>query len=188
MKIKTQLIFTMLLFAQISFSQNNQIIEVPNDTLEIEEDTEKIENEFDKKNVEMKETNLTKEELIKQVQLAINPKFKNWILFKNGTFVIIEDISEEEIETAGIEKMKEFGPVYVGSEAADFRTITLTNVEGWLVSGHGYGMYTYVHPTELEKENPDSHEIGLFGRSKRNLDGLNPEIICLSSEGKVIIK
>jgi len=37
-------------------------------------------------------------------------------------------------------------------------------------------------------EIPDNHEIGLFGRSKRNLDGLNPEIVCLSYDGKVIIK
>ncbi len=136
------------------------------------------------KPLNMKEFELTKEELIKHVKLAINPKFENWILFKNGTYIIIEGTSDEkEIKEQGLEKMKKFGPVHPGGPSGDFGIITLNQTEGWVVSGHGYGMYTYVHPSEFERENPEDDEIGLYGRSKRDMDGLNPEIFCRSSEG-----
>jgi len=123
------------------------------------------------------------------VKLAINPKFENWILFKNGTYIIVEETSEEkEIEVQSLEKMKQFGPVHAGGPAGDFGTTTLNKTEGWVVSGHGYGMYTYVHPSEIEKKKPEDYEIGLYGRSKRDKDGLNPEIICISSKGQIIKK
>ena len=144
---------------------------------------------LNKENLKMANYELTKVELIKHVKLAINPSFENWILFKNGTYIIIEDTSEEkEIEKEGLEKMIEFGPAHAGGPAGDFGTITLNKTEGWVVSGHGYGMYTYVHPSELEKENPEDYEIGLYGRSKRNSDGITPEIICLSYNGKIVEK
>ena len=82
--------------------------------------------------------------------------------------------------------MKEFGPVHAGGPAGDFSTITLNKTEGWVVSGHGYGMYTYVHPSELDNENPNDLEVGLYGRSKRDLDGQEATIIYLSVEGKII--
>jgi hypothetical protein len=140
-----------------------------------------------KNQMNMDKYELTENELIKHVKLAINPKFENWILFKNGTYIINEDASnEKEIEKQGLEQMKEFGPVHGGGPAGDFGTITLNKTEGWVVSGHGYGMYTYVHPSEIDKDNPEDYEIGLYGRGKRNEDGEKPEIICLSSNGKII--
>ncbi|WP_249413627.1 hypothetical protein [Chryseobacterium indologenes] len=42
-------------------------------------------------------------------------------------------------------------------------------------------MYTYVHPSELDSESPNDLEIGLYGRSKRDSDGQNPEIIHINS-------
>jgi len=132
---------------------------------------------------------LTKKELIKHIKLAINPKFENWILFKNGTYIIIEDTADEkEIEKQGLEKMKEFGPVHVGGSAGDFGTTTLNKTEGWVVSGHGYGMYTYVHPNEIDKKKSEDYDIGLYGRSKRDKDGVSPEIVCITSNGKIIEK
>lgn len=137
----------------------------------------------------MDDYELNKEELIKHVKLAINPKFENWILFKNGTYIIIEGTSNEKIiEEQGLKMMKEFGPVHAGCPAGDFGTITLDKTEGWVVSGHGYGMYTYVHPIELDKKIPEDYEIGLLGRSKRDEDGLSPEMICISSSGQIVEK
>jgi len=140
-------------------------------------------------NLTMPKNTLSKKNLIKNVQLAINPIYKNWICFKNGTYIIFENKSkEEEIEKEGSAKMKEFGPVYAGGAGGDFGVISLNMTEGWVVSSHGYGMYTYVHPSELEIENPQDYEVGLLGRSKRDLDGLKPEVICISSQGKLIVK
>lgn len=120
--------------------------------------------------------------MIEHVKLAINPKFQDWVLFENGTYIIFDDISTvEDIKEEAIKLMKEFGPVHAGGPAGDFNIIHLNQTEGWLVSGHGYGMYTYVHPSELDSESPNDLEIGLYGRSKRDSDGQNPEIIHINS-------
>jgi len=120
--------------------------------------------------------------MIEHVKLAINPKFQDWVLFENSTYIIFDDISTvQDVKEEAIKLMKEFGPVYSGGPAGDFNIIHLNLTEGWLVSGHGYGMYTYVHPSELDSESPNDLEIGLYGRSKRDSDGQNPEIIHINS-------
>jgi hypothetical protein len=120
--------------------------------------------------------------MIEHVKLAINPKFQDWVLFENGTYIIFDDISAiQNVKKEALQLMKEFGPVSAGGPAGDFSVIHLNLTEGWLVSGHGYGMYTYVHPSELDSESPNDLEIGLYGRSKRDSDGQNPEIIHINS-------
>ncbi|WP_228452184.1 hypothetical protein [Chryseobacterium sp. c4a] len=118
---------------------------------------------------------------LEHINLAINPKFQDWVLFKNDTYIIFDDITiVENVQEEAIRLMKEFGPILAGGPAGDFNVIHLNSTEGWLVSGHGYGMYTYVHPSELDNEIPNDLEIGLFGRSKRNSDGKNPEIVHIN--------
>lgn len=120
--------------------------------------------------------------MIEHVKLAINPKFQDWVLFENGTYIIFDDISTiEDVKEEAIQLMKEFGPVSAGGPAGDFSVIHLNLTEGWLVSGHGYRMYTYVHPSELDSESPNDLEIGLYGRSKRDSDGQSTEIIHINS-------
>lgn len=119
--------------------------------------------------------------LLENVKLSINPKFQDWVLFKNGTYLIFDNADTIlNIKEEAVKEMKEFGPVYAGGQAGDFNVIELKQTEGWIVSGHGYGMYTYVNPAELENKNPSDIEIGLFGRSKRDKDGKGPEIIYIS--------
>src|SRR5690554_1988308 len=132
--------------------------------------------------VESKNSKVETKSLLDNVRLAINPKFKDWVLFENGTYIIFDDIAQiENIETEAIGLMKEFGPVHAGGPAGDFNVISLNETEGWVVSGHGYGMYTYVNPSELATNSPDDVSIGLYGRSKRNNDGENPKIIYINS-------
>ncbi|WP_241775047.1 hypothetical protein [Chryseobacterium sp. ERMR1:04] len=126
---------------------------------------------------------MNKEDLIKNVKLAINPKFQDWVLFKNGTYIIFDNADTiKSVNHEAIKQMREFGPVFAGGPAGDFNTIHLTKTEGWIVSGHGYGMYTYVSPSELE--NTDDLQVGMYGRSKRDLDGKNPEVIYINSRKK----
>jgi len=116
------------------------------------------------------------------VRLAINPQFTNWVLFKNGTYIIFDDvdaIADVAIEAEAL--MRTFGPVVTGGPAGDFEVIHLDNTAGWVVAGHGYGMYTYVHPSELENNQPSDLEIGLYGRSKRDEDGQMPGIIHINA-------
>ncbi|KPH14562.1 hypothetical protein AMQ68_03575 [Chryseobacterium sp. ERMR1:04] len=142
-------------------------------------------NQISTKNESKLNTNnkMNKEDLIKNVKLAINPKFQDWVLFKNGTYIIFDNADTiKSVNHEAIKQMREFGPVFAGGPAGDFNTIHLTKTEGWIVSGHGYGMYTYVSPSELE--NTDDLQVGMYGRSKRDLDGKNPEVIYINSRKK----
>ncbi|WP_289660957.1 hypothetical protein [Flavobacterium panacagri] len=116
-------------------------------------------------------------DLILKVKLAINPKFQDWVLFKNGTYIVFDNADIiSDLESEALQLMKEFGPVYAGGSAGDFGTANLGKNKGWVISGHGYGMYTYVAPSEIPEKTNDV-EIGLFGRNKRDMDSQNPIVI-----------
>jgi hypothetical protein len=140
----------------------------------------------DKKKVDsQKPYEMTETNLLNRVKLAINPKFQDWVLFKNGTYIVFDNADTiPNLESEAIKSMKEFGPVYIGGSAGDFGVTHLNQTEGWVVSGHGYGMYTYVNPNELKSEKPNDVEIGLFGRNKRDLDGKEPIIIHINRKIK----
>jgi hypothetical protein len=122
---------------------------------------------------------MNKDALLAHVKQAINPKFTNWVLFSNGTYIILEDTVQNKQQVA-LNLMKEYGPVYTGSPAGDFSIISLNQTEGWIVTSHYYGMYTYVHPSEINSEKPSDIDIGLFGRSKREKDAMELEIIHIN--------
>ena len=128
---------------------------------------------------------MTDDSLLDHVRLAINPQFQDWVLFENGTYIIFDNADTVvNIKAAAMQQMKEFGPVHAGGTAGDFSVISLTKTAGWVVSGHGYGMYTYVHPKELSTKNPTDVEIGLLGRSKRDMDGNKPVILHVNRKPK----
>jgi hypothetical protein len=121
--------------------------------------------------------------LIEHVRLAINPRYTRWALFSNGTYIIIENEMIADEGAFAKKVMKEYGPVHAGSPAGDFSVMRLTKTEGWVVSGHYSGMYTYVNPSELKQagiQNPSDVEVGLFGRRKRENDGKECRIIFVS--------
>ncbi|WP_225992852.1 hypothetical protein [Actinomadura rudentiformis] len=93
---------------------------------------------------------------------------KSWVLFENGTCVILME-PEEDLAAQATEILREYGPVHPGSEAGDFGTIDLEAAPGWVVYGHHNDVLTYVSPEEVES--PEDVMIGLLGRSKRDQDG-----------------
>ena len=119
--------------------------------------------------------------LLDNVKLAINPKFQDWVLFENGTYIIFDDISQvDDIEKEAIKLIKEYGLASAGNSSGDFGVIALNETKGWAVSGHGYGIYTYIHPSELNSSSPSDLTIGTHGRNKRVMDARNPKIIYVS--------
>lgn len=143
------------------------------------------ENSEKKKTESQNKNQMAENNLLSHVKLAINPKFEDWVLFKNGTYIIFDNADTIlNLEDEAQKLMKEFGPVYIGSPAGDFSVTHLNQTEGWVVSGHGYGMYTYVNPKEIKSVKPEDAEIGLFGRGKRELDGKNPVVIHINRKVK----
>jgi hypothetical protein len=131
------------------------------------------------------DTSLTGKELIAHVKLAINPKFKNWVLFVHGSYIILPDSLKSDPINNALKIMKEYGPVYPGSSAGDFSVIALNKTEGWIIAADYYGMYTYVHPDDLTRSaiiNPSDIQIGLFGRKKREQDAKDLKIIFVNRE------
>ena len=121
------------------------------------------------------------EKLIDIWQKIIIGDQKSWVLFKNGTVVIFSD-AQANLREKAIEIMKEYGPVMAATSSGDFSVIDLIAAEGWTVTCHHPDILTYVSPEEMQL-NSEDWIIGLFGRSKRNADALELEIIHIEDKG-----
>ncbi|MEU7893486.1 hypothetical protein AB0B45_11540 [Nonomuraea sp. NPDC049152] len=93
---------------------------------------------------------------------------KSWVLFANGTCVILMEPAGDLAEQAK-ELLSEYGPARAGTPAGDFTTIDLDDAPGWAVTGHHPDILTYVAEDELDAR--DDLTVGLFGRGKRDQDG-----------------
>jgi hypothetical protein len=101
---------------------------------------------------------------------------KSWVLFKNGTCVILME-PETDLSSQALALMKEWGPVHAGSSAGDFGTVDLTNAPGWVVTSHHNDILTYVAPEEVGPPDSTDLVVGLLGRGKRDQDARELEII-----------
>lgn len=101
---------------------------------------------------------------------------KSWVLFKNGTCVILVE-PEADLSAQALALIKEWGPVQAGCSAGDFGTIGLTNAPGWVVTSHHNDILTYVAPEEVGQPSPSDLVVGLLGRGKRDQDAQELKII-----------
>lgn len=118
--------------------------------------------------------------LVDRWRSIIQDPVKSWVLFNNGTGVILMG-PEGDLAAQAIELMKEWGPVYIGTPAADFNVIDLAPVPGWIVTCHHQDILTYVSPEELMGAAPNDLLVGLLGRSKRDRDAQELKIIHIEN-------
>lgn len=119
--------------------------------------------------------------LVALLERTIDPTQFGWVLFEHGTFVIREHhITTARLEEDAIVLMRAFGPVEQGTPSADLTVGDREGTEGWFVTGHGPGMYTYVGPTELGEGKQSEMMIGLIGRGKRAQDGRACRVLHVS--------
>jgi hypothetical protein len=131
------------------------------------------------------DTSMIHTELISHIRLAINPKYQHWVLFSNGSYIILTDSLKGDPKSNALKIMKEYGPVHGGSPAGDISIKKLNKTQGWSVGGHYYGMYTYVHPDELIRAgiaNPSDLDVGVYGRDKRDKDAKELRIVYINNE------
>lgn len=107
---------------------------------------------------------------------------KSWVLFENGTIVILME-PESDLQNQAISLIKEFGKVSVGNSAGDFSVINLSNDEGYAITCHHPDILTYVSASEIEEDSED-WKIGLIGRSKRDCDAQEMKIIHVQDNRK----
>ncbi|MEE1739147.1 hypothetical protein [Streptomyces sp. BE147] len=106
-------------------------------------------------------------------RILVDPR-KSWVLFEQGTCVVLTAPSGELAEQA-TEILKQFGQVRAGSPAGDFGVIDLADTEGWVVTGHHNDVLTYVGPDEPQDRSEIA--VGLLGRSKRHRDGTELHVV-----------
>jgi hypothetical protein len=101
-----------------------------------------------------------------------------WVLFKHGTCVVVSD-PRDDAAAAAIAILREHGPVHVATPTADFTVHTLADYPGWVISCHHSDIITYVHPREVDEPGPRNHAVGLLGRSYRDHDSRELEVVHL---------
>ncbi|GAA2297027.1 hypothetical protein GCM10010402_64410 [Actinomadura luteofluorescens] len=115
------------------------------------------------------------EELVQVWRDVIRGDEKSWVLFENGTCVILME-PEDDLSAQAVELLREYGPVHGGTPAGDFGTIDLDQAPGWAVYGHHNDILTYVAPEEVGDDATDL-AVGLLGRGKRGQDGLELTVV-----------
>lgn len=128
------------------------------------------------------------DDLIAAVERTVINTSLPWVLFANGTFVILNPgLSRPDMEAAALQLIAQFGPVHIGTQAADFSVSALQHVAGWAVSSHQPGLFTYVHPGELGENGSSDLAVGLVGRAKRHQDSVERQIVHMHSGSNTTI-
>lgn len=129
---------------------------------------------------------MTNEDKIEHIRLAVSDSLPNWVVFANGTFIVFEEAAaEDNLEQKAIAILKEHGEVRVGEASADFQVTALAKTVGWVVRGNVDGLYVYVHPAELESDEPNDLEVGLFARVIRQTDFEDLEVLHVNRTTKL---
>ncbi|GGN99022.1 hypothetical protein GCM10010112_92440 [Actinoplanes lobatus] len=101
---------------------------------------------------------------------------KSWVVFAHATCVVLpapgpaDDLAQQAVDI-----LREYGPLFAGSAAGDFGTLTLEPGPGWVVYGHHNDVLTYVGPDEIT--GGTDLEVGLHGRAKRDRDGRELNVV-----------
>ena len=120
------------------------------------------------------------DDLIEVLRATINGPDKSWVLFENGTCVILME-PEADLAAQATALLREYGPVHAGSSFGDFSTITLENGRGWVVTCHHNDILTVVGRDEVS---PDAMNrvVGLLGRSKRGQDAQELRVLHIEDK------
>lgn len=101
---------------------------------------------------------------------------KSWVVLEHGTCVILVD-EEGDLGERACALMQQYGPVNIGSAAADFSVIPLADHPGWVVTGHHPDILNFVGPDIFSASEPSHDVIGMYGRTMRDADGRAPTVL-----------
>ena len=107
---------------------------------------------------------------------------KSWVLFEHGTCVVLVDPADD-LAAQAVAILREHGPVRAGSPSADFGTVPLESVPGWVVTSHHPDILTYVSPDDVGEDDITQDDdntplaVGLTGRADRDRDAHDLTVI-----------
>jgi hypothetical protein len=108
----------------------------------------------------------------------INDPHKSWVVFENGTCVILMEPSRNLAQQAQV-LLSAYGSVSAGSASGDFSVLELGDITGWVVGGHHPDILNYVAPDELIAGLPESMQAGLIGQQHRSDDAEHPKVVYI---------
>lgn len=133
---------------------------------------------------------LKKEALVFSVQQAINNKFSNWVLFRNGTYIVFDPKN-----IANKNELRYLATMQIDKQTKVLQRIfTFCNAEvfphkelnGWVVPcSISNGIFTFVHLSEFDEEDPSELAISVLSRYKNQDDFEHGEIIHVQAAGLV---
>jgi len=103
---------------------------------------------------------------------------KSWVIFENGTCVILMQPSADLSQQAKA-LLSEYGPVTEGTSSGDFSVLELDIVSGWVVGAHHPDILNYVAPDELFEGQQSDMQAGIIGRQHRSDDAQQLKIIYI---------
>ena len=106
---------------------------------------------------------------------VLSDEVKAWVIFKNGTCVVCRE-SDKDAREYATELMKNMGIVVPGSSHGDFVVHQLEKIPGWIVEYHHEDIFSYVSPSEFERNVVEDMMVGLQGRHMRGEDAQSLEI------------
>lgn len=120
-------------------------------------------------------------ELVAVYKKAIVDPAISWVLFKNGTCVMLLK-PEDDLRASAILIIKSHGSVIPGSPSGDFEVTKIPEIDGWLITGDYPGIMDYV--SSQEGKGKDDFEIGMIGRTKRESDAKTQEVVHVEDKSK----
>ncbi|MEK7543381.1 MAG: hypothetical protein AAB557_00770 [Patescibacteria group bacterium] len=119
-------------------------------------------------------------DIISIFQKVVTDPTMSWVLFKNGTCVMLLT-PEEDIKNQAIAILKDHGSVVAGTPSGDFEVTKIPDINGWIVTGDYPGIMTYVSSEEAGKKDSD-FEVGIFGRTKKEQDATSLEVVHIEDK------
>ncbi len=121
------------------------------------------------------------ENIIDTYRSIITTEDASWVIFEHGTCVIFKNPDPNlDLKKEAINLLKEWGPVYPGTPAGDFNVTGLENDPGSIVTCHHPDIINYVKRSDVARDEfqlVNEAQIGLFGRSRRDLDAKSLKVI-----------
>jgi len=122
-------------------------------------------------------------ELVAVYKKAIIDLAISWVLFENGTCVMILK-PENDLRAQAIEIIKSHGSAIPGSPSGDFDVTKIPKIDGWLITGDYPGIMDYVSSQEGKRK--DDFEIGMIGRMKRESDAKTQKVVHIEDKRKIL--
>jgi hypothetical protein len=121
---------------------------------------------------------------ISSIRNSIKEQYFDWMIFSNGTYVVITaDSATPNLERKIKEILQEYGKVNGKVLHRSNLILKIEEINGWVVDGQFQGLYTFVSQSEVSaigKSNPTNEDIIEYAMQKRLKDIKELKIIVKS--------